>query len=573
MNEIGSVKSWRPALIIALATITSFLLRLWPPARLGLNHFDEGIYAMAASWVYSRLGIAAIDPSIIPYAPPGYPILIGLSYGVFGLSDQAALLVSALLGSLTVPVVASISGRLFGSRAGVVAACCVCFSGPHIAFSRMVLTDVSFLFVWLVGFAASLRFLDKPCLGTALAMGCLVGLAQQFKYNGWLLGGFVIAASLTMLVQSSRVGALKAWLRYGGWGSLAILSAGIVVFPWFSFVENHGGYDALLKHQQSYLGGWRSWWPHLWIQVNQAVVLAGPTWLSVMGAGAIALSLRLVPSGESMSARTTSIRSLLIAGLLGCMLAAPLTTGLLMVPGLLSKPKISERLVGVSWLGFLILSPFYHPYARLWLPFEALQWIILGGLAVRLMDAPWLTRGSKPARLRTIPMAWPVIFVALGALIVGPGFPFSSPGSYGHAGLFDPSDSLRSVAPTIVGLVPPGASGLRTFVRPALSFYLSGRVAQFPQSDLGSLQTHHDSGQWALVDSALLATPLGRIDQQDRRVSLQPLLDRWELVEEIPSLTSVPTVLDLDPTNPGRSRADSYAFFWLIRPRSSSTAP
>lgn len=57
---------------MALWTLVGGTLRLWSLRRLGLVHFDEGIYAIA--------GLVGLDPSVIPYAPPGFPFLIGLAY-------------------------------------------------------------------------------------------------------------------------------------------------------------------------------------------------------------------------------------------------------------------------------------------------------------------------------------------------------------------------------------------------------------------------------------------------------------------------------------------------------------
>ncbi|MBV8487497.1 MAG: hypothetical protein JO161_04405, partial [Planctomycetaceae bacterium] len=66
-------------LLIAAHTFVGAVLRLWRLPRLGLNHFDEGFYVLAGLWPYSRDGLAGLDPSLIAYAPPGYPICVGLN--------------------------------------------------------------------------------------------------------------------------------------------------------------------------------------------------------------------------------------------------------------------------------------------------------------------------------------------------------------------------------------------------------------------------------------------------------------------------------------------------------------
>ena len=79
-------------------TLIGGLLRLWSFGRLGLVHFDEGIYAAAGLWIFSRHGILDLDPSVIAYAPPGFPFLIGMAYFCLGAGDLSAILVSIVVG-------------------------------------------------------------------------------------------------------------------------------------------------------------------------------------------------------------------------------------------------------------------------------------------------------------------------------------------------------------------------------------------------------------------------------------------------------------------------------------------
>ena len=65
----------RETLVVIALTLLGAVIRLWSPGRLGLIHFDEGIYALAGLWSLSPRGLAEIDPTIISYAPPGFPVL------------------------------------------------------------------------------------------------------------------------------------------------------------------------------------------------------------------------------------------------------------------------------------------------------------------------------------------------------------------------------------------------------------------------------------------------------------------------------------------------------------------
>src|SRR5690242_17123770 len=92
----------RELLCVLGLTVLGAGLRFWSFGQLGLTHFDEGVYATAGLWEQLPRGLAAIDPAVIPYAPPGLPVLIGLSYAVFGVADSSAIFVSLACGTLAI---------------------------------------------------------------------------------------------------------------------------------------------------------------------------------------------------------------------------------------------------------------------------------------------------------------------------------------------------------------------------------------------------------------------------------------------------------------------------------------
>ena len=196
-------------------------------------HFDEGIYALAGLWSLSPRGLASIDPTVISYAPPGFPVLVGLSYLVFGVRDLAAILVSICAGTLTIPVAAWLSRRTFGPGAGGAAAAFTALSGPHIAFSRMALTDASFLLCWLTSIGMGQRFLERPNAARALFLGLAVGLSQLFKYNGWISGAIVAATAVVWLLFHPGEWRTRSMAGTWGWGLFAVIVAAIVYWPWF----------------------------------------------------------------------------------------------------------------------------------------------------------------------------------------------------------------------------------------------------------------------------------------------------------------------------------------------------
>src|SRR4051812_3081995 len=173
-------EGWHRREVVAVLAFTAFgaSLRLWGFGKLGLTHFDEGVYALSGLWAIVPGGLRSLDPMLIPYAPPGYPMAVGVAYLLFGVADLSAIAVSAACGIATIPVAAWVGRRTFGPGAGASASAMAAMSMAHAAFSRKALTDVPFLLAWLVALGVGGRCLERPGLARATAFGVAVGAAQ-----------------------------------------------------------------------------------------------------------------------------------------------------------------------------------------------------------------------------------------------------------------------------------------------------------------------------------------------------------------------------------------------------------
>jgi 4-amino-4-deoxy-L-arabinose transferase-like glycosyltransferase len=573
-------------------TLIGAALRFWPVGGLGLTHFDEGIYALVAS---GQMSLA----ELIPYAPPGFTILGGLAFAILGSSDSALILVSQVAGIVTIPVVAWLGRRTFGPGAGFASSVFCAFSGPHIAFSRMALTDASFLLAWLLALGAGIRFLERPGFVRALVMGLAVGLAQEFKYNGWLTGGIVIASALLGIAVRPEERKLGSIAKVFGWGGFSAVVAWLVVWPWFAYVEGHGGYSALLRHQQSYLGGFGAWWPNLSSQANQAVALSGGGWLLIPAIGLVCLTSWI--SGRATPFRPWKSysrveRLVLIPGipcflflLLPNFVDAPYPTGFLGIPWLLKRP--GRRIVVLSWLVLLISSPFYHPYARLWLPLHASHWLLMAWIvadaipSLRELDLPGLYKTPGRVGLRSrlfadnpgkrLPIgeaALVTIFVCIIAWnimsnMVNQGQKFPRTQVIAQPGLLAPSDSLRQACDQASLFLPDDVKALQVLVRPPVIYYLSGRVRLSRMEGSEALSKPGNPDVWALVDSWNLRSELGQGSEESSRNLLEKFANHWEVVQAFPTTLSLPTMLDLDPDAARSDTADRNCSLWLLRPR------
>ncbi len=546
-------------------TLIGGVLRLWLPGRLGLVHFDEGIYALAGLWIGSPHGLMGLDPSVVPYAPPGFPVLVGLSYLGLGVVDLSAILVSVVLGTLTIPVVAWLAHRSFGSGAGAAAAAFAALSGPHIAFSRMALADASFLLFWLLAIGQGQRFLERPNPPRAVALGLAVGVAQLFKYNGWL-SGMIIAASavLWLVIEPGPVRWRRATATWG-WGCGAVVIAAVVYWPWFRFVEMHGGYSALLLHQRSYLGGWSTWPGYLSVQLGQAKALSGgPAWLGFGGlAAAVGMS---IVTGDFRNQRRFQPRVLIELFCLATLCVLPHLAFWLPLVAIATATAVGGRIgakpagvLGVCWVILSALTPFYHPYARLWLPLEAMGWLFLAGGFVIVRSR--VEVGTRRHDRSMVLLPWFAILwlVGGGILAMTRAWPFSERSQ----GVLEPSDSVRQACRSLVVDLPDDVRELRAFVRPPVIFYLgaTGRVAVVRQPNLGTFLEQGSPSTWAVVDMAMSR------QSGVARKDLAKHLSRWVVVHEFPTSLNLPTLLDVDPSAAGRGAGGREAELILMRPR------
>ena len=273
----------------------------------------------------------------------------------------------------------------------------------------MALTDSTFLLCWVLVFGFGGRFLEKPGIVRAIALGLIVGLAQNAKYNGYLAGGIVALAGLGAGLVSR--GAEERRRRLGrtiGFGLFAAAVAGIVYLPWYRFVEAQpGGYLGLIEHHRGYLTGTSpaAWAEHWRLQMGQSFALSGEptqglTWGIVAWPLAWIGGLSCANAGAERVTRTRRrqmrdrLGLFLGAAVLGIAPNAGWWVALAMLPWWLADRSVSTQLLACGWLVMAILTPMYHPYSRLWLPLQAYGWIALAGL----LTGPIEREATTPAR-------------------------------------------------------------------------------------------------------------------------------------------------------------------------------
>ncbi len=209
-----------------------------------------------------------------------------------------------------------------------------------------------------------------------------------------------------------------------------------------------------------------------------------------------------------------------------------------------ASPTKSTCLLGIGWAILSVLTPFYHPYARLWLPLEAFGWLFLGGLFVAIRSRVEVAgRGARWAWKRPAdPLPWFALFCALGAAIQT-----LAPDSVRTRPAPELARTER-LAPAGVSIDPQRAPGGRersACLRPPATCLLSGaRRSALPfiaSLTWSSLLEPGDPTSWALLDMAMI-----RQAQLEAKIWTDCSPD-WVLVREIPTTLNLPTLLDIDP--------------------------
>ncbi|WP_197489256.1 ArnT family glycosyltransferase [Planctomyces sp. SH-PL14] len=383
-----TIREW---LVLAIILAAAIAVRCAWPARMDVEHFDEGVYA-------ANLYAADTDgkyPYRDLYAPPLFPGMAELGISWLG-APSGAVWVSLLGGILLVPVLWWTTREWFGPAAAILTAALAATSDYHAWFSRAALTD-AWLCLWMTagaycGWRAMLS--GRPL--TLLMAGGFAALAWWTKYNGWLtlavIGGgwltsWVIGKGLR-LPSTRLVSPLRAALCLVGIAAIA----GALWYPVWSGLRPIGGYATVAKNHAGYFVGLSGWWGSFIQQASAHAYATGP--LTILGAaGAISASLWLAeteaPRGLGRILLATILGLLLIAlggsaALAGGALASLILAALKAAEPTIARPddEPDERWLAwgfaAAWLAGLSLAvPMYRAYPRLSLPWLVGVWLAL----------------------------------------------------------------------------------------------------------------------------------------------------------------------------------------------------
>ena len=459
-----SAEQARYRVLLLSIVLLAFLLRVWGFSRLGLAHYDEGVYTLSGFWSLGGTQQGLLYPWQKFFSPPGYFLLVGVVFRLLGrASDLAAIAINIFFGTATVWLTAWMGRRWFGAAAGLFSAGLVALSQFQIAFSRTALTDTSFGFFFLLALALAAMAIETGRPWHAAFAGLAIGAAWNIKYHGWLL---IPLATAAMAFEAIRLRGETAKLRrlLLGWIVL-VLTAAACFLPWVVYCNRSlGGYLTIEKFHTRYLDF--HWLHNLVQQAGMQLFFAG--WLSRLApAAGFLVVLAFLP--KLRIARFAVIPAvfliLLALGASTGELGACLALALLGARNLWNSDQPFGRLLLIALAAFFILIPCYTPYARLVLPFSLLAAVAAGpGIAAGLSFLnPQNQGGQAVDRSATKARA----LLALGSLAAAAALWTIRPA---EPWLWPPRGGGREAVSKMAGLVPK-SSVIFVDTAPEVAFY------------------------------------------------------------------------------------------------------
>ena len=324
---------------------------------------------------------------------------------------------------------------------------------PHVAFSRKALTDAPFLLAWLVAHRAW-GTVPRTARVSVRAV-CRAGRRTRAELQVQRLARRNRRRREPPSPDRSR----QTWRRPQagsatfGWGCRRRWSRPCVYFPWFIFVETHGGYAALLRTIEAI---WAASRPGGQLEHS----LARPPRCRARETGGGS------PARDGGDRLRTAVRSQLSASRAGDWRAFSAGASPRCGSLLVSRPTCpggsawrgrwgsswlrgpAHRLLGAWWLGLSVMTPFYHPYARLWLPLQSVGWMLDRRRAVRLGHSASVDAGEACRPRGSIGVGCGRAGVDLGAvclLLATIRIHIARPGQCHGAGSSKPADPSRAI--------------------------------------------------------------------------------------------------------------------------------
>ncbi|MCP3101090.1 glycosyltransferase family 39 protein [Myxococcus sp. K15C18031901] len=186
--------------------------------RLAVFAFNENLYGdavvrteLAERWLRAPHVITAYGDGAYQFGPL-HMYLVGAALSVLD-REVAGRVVSLLFGVLSVVPLFALTRRLFGWRAGVVAALAFSAWGMHLQFSTTAGSEAVSLFFMLAAFALYAEAVDENRFGPLFQAAVMLNLACALRYDAWMYIPLLCAA--LWFSSDDKVAALTRAVGFG----------------------------------------------------------------------------------------------------------------------------------------------------------------------------------------------------------------------------------------------------------------------------------------------------------------------------------------------------------------------
>ncbi len=262
------------------------------------GNLDIGFYSYGAFYFYlvSIAEVVGKGYGVVPTAPtaPDAPQIVQMQNQA---PEQAGLflmgrLVTALMGTLTIPVVFGLGRRCFGSAAGLFSALLYAIAPLAVVHAHFLTVDVPATLFVTLALLWSIRLEENRGWKQVVGAGVWVGLAAGTKYTA---GAVVIAPMVALVLKEEKKGRLFAHLA--GLVAVSCLTF-LIACPgplinwnafWNGAYPGSGLYYELFVHSRQghgplFVATGPGWWYHLRISLLFGL---GPSLLLAAGAGVL----------------------------------------------------------------------------------------------------------------------------------------------------------------------------------------------------------------------------------------------------------------------------------------------
>ena len=199
--------------ILICLFLFSFYLRSINTSNEFIN-WDDAEFATVANNLAHGSGGYLDTGSYYWLQPLFFMNLISISYGLFGVSENSALIVNTIIGSLTIFLVYFLSLALAKDKKIAIASSAIFAISPyHVLFSRILLLDAATLFFMMLSLIFFIKYIDCRKNLDIIFSSIFAGIALETKiYSGLLIA--IMLAYMLLINHKKYHWRLKTFLYF-----------------------------------------------------------------------------------------------------------------------------------------------------------------------------------------------------------------------------------------------------------------------------------------------------------------------------------------------------------------------